>query len=1158
MKRSLFTRPIKQTLLAVPAAALMLGAAHAGTTVGLNFQAWYYDSGATPQTIGYGAGYQTTGFPVTAAAFGVPAANWFNPDPLPCQAAISGYATFGGVNTTFAGGLTANLLAPNAWQSGIGEQVAGWNPETVPPGNDEVTWGYLDSNAGQSPAVTVAGLAAKFPNGYVIQTIAAETGTASFNDVDISDGVTTSTLVYSTYFVTGSASDGYDGNGTVGLSAPSGVFTADTININPEAQTSPNRSTLAGFIITDQPLITRSYPAASLTTIGGSFTLNGVAMGIGNLSYQWQHAGTNLPGATSASFTNASAAAPDSGNYQLVVTSDAFPSMSVTGAVLNVTVIPTHAARTATWDADTSSPGAQDGSGIWSNTTTNWWSGSFDDYWGSADSAVFGAGGTSAYTVTLSDNITANALTFNSGTYTLTNAAGQGLTLNGNSTITMNTDATIAVPLSTTNTLFKAGPGKLTLSGAMASTNTFVSAGTLEVLAKNGDSPYVVTNSATLKIGYSTGGGYANSALQLYGDGTAATTGLYLLGGKTYNVNGGVVVNSAPTTIRQYGSGLAAFGIFDINSNPGLSITAAASGSVIDANIQMVNDGYGMVVTTAAGANTATGDLVLNGPLSVDGHNGIYGLIKRGGGSLRLNAAATTNNSGLNLSAGSVICGAANCIGTNATLKTSAGATLDLNGTSQTVSNGLALAGTLKMTINKGGTPNCNTLTAQQLNLGGTLVVTNIGGTLALGDTFKLFPSVGSDAFATLVLPVVPNGLAWEDNSAVDGTIKVVVGSVPPSIVTDLSGGTNFAYVGGSSTFTITASGDPTLQYQWKKNGTTVVGLNSPTLTLTSLSTGSAGYYSCTVTNNYGSAKSQTNYLQVATPSAYVAAVVQDAPQSFWPLNETGPSTAYDYWSGNDGTQNGSLTLGVAGPMPPSYAGFNAGTLAYQFDGGSAYIDCGTGAALSGATDFSLEAWVNTTSAAYGQILQQRYSGGYNGEYEFGINADGTLDFMIYGGSAYQFSFNSTNTSTPVNDGNWHHVVAVRSGTSGMIYVDGLQVGAASGPVAPLDPTFEVYMGADLRGYTSFFNGTMCEVAIYNHALSSAQVANHAVTGITGATTPTLSLVGKSLVWPSGTLVSSPVLGAAAIWTPVSGAASPYLLPPVGSTNSTMFYRIKR
>jgi len=126
MKRSLFGKSIKQTLLAVPAAALMLGAAQAGTTVGLNFQSFYYDSGATPQTVGFGKGYQTTGFPVTAKAFGVDAANWFNTDPLGSSSvassvpgsipilatdtlfgntSVSSGKQFGGSNT-FAGSLT--------------------------------------------------------------------------------------------------------------------------------------------------------------------------------------------------------------------------------------------------------------------------------------------------------------------------------------------------------------------------------------------------------------------------------------------------------------------------------------------------------------------------------------------------------------------------------------------------------------------------------------------------------------------------------------------------------------------------------------------------------------------------------------------------------------------------------------------------------------------------------------------------------------------------------------------------------------------------------------------------------------------------------------------------------------------------------------------
>jgi len=52
MKRRILNKSfLKQTALAVPAAALMLGTAQAGTTVGLNVQTWTYADG--------GAGYQT-------------------------------------------------------------------------------------------------------------------------------------------------------------------------------------------------------------------------------------------------------------------------------------------------------------------------------------------------------------------------------------------------------------------------------------------------------------------------------------------------------------------------------------------------------------------------------------------------------------------------------------------------------------------------------------------------------------------------------------------------------------------------------------------------------------------------------------------------------------------------------------------------------------------------------------------------------------------------------------------------------------------------------------------------------------------------------------------------------------------------------------------
>jgi hypothetical protein len=327
MKRNHFSgRTLKQLFLAVPASALMLGASQAQTTVGLNFQGWYYDSGMTPQTVGYGKGYQTTGFPVTATAFGVAPANWSNTDPLPAGS-ISTSVTFGGT-------LTAQITAPDAWESGIGELNSGWVPEAVAPGNNEVTWAYLD-DAGVPATVSVSGLAAKFPNGYVIQTIAAENGVTTFDGVDITDGITTSALAYSTYYVASPASDGSDVGGTVGLSPQSDVFTSDTINVNCQPKTTGSRSTLAGFIITDIPVV--SQPPIGVTNdLGASFTLSAGAIGIPPLSYQWQLNGANLSGATAMNYTNASGTSAGAGDYDVVV-SNLYGS--ITSAVAGVTIL---------------------------------------------------------------------------------------------------------------------------------------------------------------------------------------------------------------------------------------------------------------------------------------------------------------------------------------------------------------------------------------------------------------------------------------------------------------------------------------------------------------------------------------------------------------------------------------------------------------------------------------------------------------------------------------------------------------------------------------------------------------------------------------------------------------------------------------------------
>ncbi|MBP9901957.1 MAG: hypothetical protein KBH45_10885, partial [Verrucomicrobia bacterium] len=339
MKRNLFTKSLKRGLLAVPAAALMLGAAHAQTTIGFNFQAWYYDSGTTPQTIGYGAGYQTTGFPVTATAFGVPTPDWTNTDPLDCQSTISQNIPWGDLNV--------NVAAGNMWQSGIGGLSEGWVPQTVTPGNDEVTWGYLDDTAG-GYYVTISGLRAICSN-FTIQTIAAIGGTKpGFPDVELTTMVTN--IQYLNYTNTGGYYDVTSafGSGTVGTSSVSTVYTTlsgnDSVKIHgmPRGGADDLRSTLAGILLTytpgnNPPLIeVNPQTPAGQVFVGDSFSLSAQASGSPTLHYQWRKGVTELAGANFASYTNSAAGLGDTGGYNVVVT-NAYGS--VTSTVAPVTIL---------------------------------------------------------------------------------------------------------------------------------------------------------------------------------------------------------------------------------------------------------------------------------------------------------------------------------------------------------------------------------------------------------------------------------------------------------------------------------------------------------------------------------------------------------------------------------------------------------------------------------------------------------------------------------------------------------------------------------------------------------------------------------------------------------------------------------------------------
>ncbi len=156
---------------------------------------------------------------------------------------------------------------------------------------------------------------------------------------------------------------------------------------------------------------------------------------------------------------------------------------------------------------------------------------------------------------------------------------------------------------------------------------------------------------------------------------------------------------------------------------------------------------------------------------------------------------------------------------------------------------------------------------------------------------------------------------------------------------------------------------------------------------------------------------------------------------------------------------------------------------ALSFDGTDDYVTAGTKPSLSGIAPFSLAAWVRTHGdwSKDGVVIQQRDWAGYNGEYVLLLKSDGRVSFLVYGEESYQFNFASTST---VNDHQWHHIVAVRDGAAGHIYIDGVLAASASGTVRPLDASIGVALGADVRDNAAFFNGDLDDIRIYNRPLS--------------------------------------------------------------------------
>jgi autotransporter-associated beta strand protein len=380
------------------------------------------------------------------------------------------------------------------------------------------------------------------------------------------------------------------------------------------------------------------------------------------------------------------------------------------------------------------------------------------------------------------------------------------------------------------------GGGLIINAGTVTATNVLVqNPGNLAAdLNINGGSLNIVGTSGAFKVG--NGNSIRGGWLTMSGGSLTylGTDGL-LLNTSSGTVNGanikdatsvatltGVTLNQINATgamswlIVSNGATLYLGSIGLVANQPGANVFASLANATIGAVTNWSSVApmtlTGTATFQAADAANIAHNISLGGILSGSG-----ALTKTGGGTLTLTgtntySGATTINAGKLLVNGVLAANGAVTVASGGTLGgsgTISGATIVQSGGTLSPGNS---PGTLtfsnSLTLNSGGTsifeisksPFTNDVAKVlgALTNGGTLIVTNIGvAALANGDSFKLFNAASySGSFASVILPSLSAGLAWNANALnTNGTLSVVV-VAKPYIASAAISGNGFAFTG--------------------------------------------------------------------------------------------------------------------------------------------------------------------------------------------------------------------------------------------------------------------------------------------------------------------------------------------------------------------------
>ena len=329
-------------------------------------------------------------------------------------------------------------------------------------------------------------------------------------------------------------------------------------------------------------------------------------------------------------------------------------------------------------------------------------------------------------------------------------------------------------------------------------------------------------------------------------------------------------------------------------------------------------------------------------------------------------------------------------------------------------------------------------------------------------------------------------GLEWQTTYYYVVSAGNVVGDSPQSAIASAT--TLSPDIPATTTGLFAAAGDARVHLSWGsvhdatsynvKRATTSGG---PYSTLASVA--GLDYDDLTAANGttYYYVVSAANVVGAGPDSAQVSATPAVGAYSYWPFNETSGTTAADVWSG----RNGTLASG---------ASFVAGAInnGVHLDGSSgAYVTLPTGV-VSSLTDFTISAWVKLDTLNNWARL-----------FDFGTSATTPNNYMFLSprsgasGNRVRYAIRTPSVTERIIDGPtltagaWAHLAVTQSGSTAILYVNGLEVGRNTAMTlnpASLGSTNQNYIGKS-QWNDPLLNGVVDDFRIYSRGLSAAEIS---------------------------------------------------------------------